>query len=297
MYRQKTTLEQWRILQAVVDCGGYAHAAKTLNKSQSSLNHAVAKLQGQLNVQLLEVKGRKAFLTKAGEVMLRRSRLLSQSAQELEELANNINQGWEPEIIIAADLAFPRPVLLPILKHFQPLCRGSRITLLDTVLSGSEEAVKDKSADIVITNEVPRGFLHEPLIEVNFVAVTHPQHPLTQLPSPIDPQELQQHVQVVIRDSGQNPHDDRGWLRAEQRWTVSQFHSAVDILLEGIGFCWLPQHHVERYIEMKQLVTLNVKGSSFKRVTLSLVNPNSEQMGPGTQMLTEMILAERQISQ
>ena len=72
MYRPKTTLEQWRILQAVVDHGGYAQAAQQLNKSQSSLNHAVSKLQSMLDVQLLEVIGRKAVLTEAGEVMLRR---------------------------------------------------------------------------------------------------------------------------------------------------------------------------------------------------------------------------------
>ncbi|MGL5500833.1 MAG: helix-turn-helix domain-containing protein, partial [Plesiomonas shigelloides] len=59
--RPKTTLEQWRMFQAVVDCGGYAQAADKLNKSQSSLNHAVTKLQDMLGVQLLEVRGRKAF--------------------------------------------------------------------------------------------------------------------------------------------------------------------------------------------------------------------------------------------
>ena len=74
MTRAKSTLEQWRILQAVVDHGGYAQAAEQLNKSQSSLNHAVAKLQHQLGIQLLEVKGRKAYLTEQGEVLLRRSR-------------------------------------------------------------------------------------------------------------------------------------------------------------------------------------------------------------------------------
>jgi hypothetical protein len=37
-YRPKSTLEQWRILQAVVDAGGYSQAADLLNKSQSSLN-------------------------------------------------------------------------------------------------------------------------------------------------------------------------------------------------------------------------------------------------------------------
>ena len=42
MFRPKSTFEQWRIFQAVVDCGGYAQAAEALNKSQSSLNHAAA---------------------------------------------------------------------------------------------------------------------------------------------------------------------------------------------------------------------------------------------------------------
>jgi DNA-binding transcriptional LysR family regulator len=53
MFRPKSTFEQWRIFQAV-DCGGYAQAAEALNKSQSSLNHAVAKLQQSLGVALLE---------------------------------------------------------------------------------------------------------------------------------------------------------------------------------------------------------------------------------------------------
>jgi DNA-binding transcriptional LysR family regulator len=124
VYRPKTTLEQWRILQAVVDYGGYAQAGEALNKSQSSLNHAVAKLQDMLGVQLLEVIGRKAVLTEAGEVMLRRSRDLSQNVQALEQLAVNINQDWEPEITLAVDLAYPREALIPALTGFLPDSRG-----------------------------------------------------------------------------------------------------------------------------------------------------------------------------
>jgi DNA-binding transcriptional LysR family regulator len=90
MSRAKSTLEQWRIVQAVVDFGGYAQAAEKLNKSQSSLNHAVSKLQHQLGINLLEVKGRKAYLTEQGEVLLRRSRHLTQSVEELEQLASNL---------------------------------------------------------------------------------------------------------------------------------------------------------------------------------------------------------------
>lgn len=69
-------------------------AAERLNKSQSSLNHAVAKLQQTLGVALLEVRGRKAFLTEEGDVFLRRAKQLTQQMEELELLAFNIHQGW-----------------------------------------------------------------------------------------------------------------------------------------------------------------------------------------------------------
>ena len=64
----KVSLDQWRALQAVVDYGGYAQAAAQMHRSQSSVSHAVAKLQTQLGVPLLRIEGRRAVLTTAGEV-------------------------------------------------------------------------------------------------------------------------------------------------------------------------------------------------------------------------------------
>lgn len=294
MYRHKTTLEQWRILQAVVDHGGYAHAAEHLNKSQSSLNHALAKLQSQLGVELLEVKGRKAYLTEAGEVMLRRSRYITQNVEELESLAVNIQQQWEPEIAIAVDLAFPRPQLFDTLSDFLPESRGSRLKILDTVLTGTEEAIIDKQADLVITHSVPKGFLGEPIGTVCFVAVCSPDHPLAQLNQPVDPNALQQHLQIVIKDTGSSPQERQGWLRSEQRWTVSQFDSARGLLKRGLGFCWLPEHEVSSDIDNGELVKLHVEGSSFRRLTSYLVIPAKDNLGPGSQMLASLLISNRQ---
>ncbi|GAB3038398.1 LysR family transcriptional regulator [Bowmanella dokdonensis] len=296
MYRPKTTLEQWRILQAVVDCGGYAHAAAKLNKSQSSLNHAVAKLQSQLGVQLLEVRGRKAYLTEAGEVMLRRSRHLTQNVQDLEVLADSINQDWEPQITLALDLAYPRKLIYPVLRAFYPESRGSRLNILDTVLTGTEEAITQGWADLVIGGTVPRGFLGEPIAEIKFVAVCHPDHPLSAMSSPLDANELLQHLQIVIKDTGQSPDEKQGWLRAEARWTVSQFHMAIDLLLQGLGFCWLPEHEVAHLVDAGRLNRLNIKGSSFRKHINWLVHPRPDAMGPGSKLLSELILSHRQLN-
>lgn len=295
-YRPKTTLEQWRILQAVVDHDGYAKAAQALNKSQSSLNHAVAKLQAVLGVQLLEIRGRKAYLTEAGEVMLRRSRYLTESVESLENLADNINQAWEPEITLAVDLAFDRNVLYPALKKFIPESRGSRLKIIDTVLTGTIDAITQHSADLVIAHHIPVGYLGEPLADIPFVAVCHPQHPIAQMPSPIDTEALTQHCQIVIKDTSNKPQEQTGWLRSENRWTVSQFDTAIDLLLQQIGFCWLPHHKVSQHIDDGQLLVLNINGSTHKRLTSYLITPQPDNIGPGTRLLSELILAQKLVT-
>jgi DNA-binding transcriptional LysR family regulator len=291
-YRPKSTLEQWRILQAVVDAGGYAQAADLLNKSQSSLNHAVAKLQNQLGVELLQVIGRKAFLTPAGEVMLRRSRLLTQQIEDLELLAANIDMGWEPELRLAVEIIYPRDRLYEALARFYPQSRGSRIQILDTVITGTAEMILEAKADLVIAASptVPRGFLGEPLCITQMVLVCAPSHPLTEI-NPLDADQLSQHLQIVIRDTAQKPAESAGWLKAEQRWTVGNFHEALDILQRGLGFCWLPDFIVQPALEAGSLVRLQLNQSSERQIPLSLVIPKEDKLGPGGRQLRQLILA------
>ena len=54
----RVTLEQWRVLQAVVDEGSYARAAEALARSQSSISYAIQRLQEQLGTQVLRLRGR-----------------------------------------------------------------------------------------------------------------------------------------------------------------------------------------------------------------------------------------------
>jgi DNA-binding transcriptional LysR family regulator len=294
-YRPRSTLEQWRILQAVVDAGGYAQAAELLSKSQSSLNHAVAKLQNQLGVELLEVRGRKAYLTAAGEVMLRRSRVLTQQVEDLELLAANIDQGWEPEIRIAVELAYPKQYLNAALAQFYPLSRGSRIQIIDSVITGSAEIIQQKTADLVIAAAavIPKGHLGEPLCVTRFIPVTGRDNALAQR-GDIDQFELSQHLQLVIRDTAQKPLENAGWLRAEQRWTVDNFYEAIDILQLGLGFCWIPDFLVEAAVSTGSLVQLQLTQSSERVAAISLVTPKEETLGPGSKQLRQLILAAHQ---
>lgn len=283
IFRPRSTLEQWRILQAVVTYGGYAKAAEKLNKNQSSLNHAVSKLQSQLGIALLEVQGRKAQLTPAGQTMLRRANQLLQDVESLENLAETLNRGWEPEIICSVELIYPKEDLYQILKSFYPESRGSRIKVRDEVISGSEEAITNKTADIAITNIVPGGHFANTLTSVKMVPVTGVNNPHFDNTS-VKSSELANFLQIVISDTGVKK-SSQGWLKAEQRWTVANFHEALSILTTGVGFSMLPETFVKPHLASGILKRIDIKDYSERVIPLHLVIPDRDNAGPATLLL------------
>lgn len=289
MKQPRVTLEQWRTLQAVIDHGGYAQAAEKLHRSQSSLSYTITKMQQQLGMPLLRIEGRKAVLTLAGDVLLRRSRQLVSDAAELEAVAHNLDQGWELEIRIVVDAAFPSTCLMAALKAFIPLSRGTRIQLNEVVLSGADEALLEGDADLVICGHVPQGFLGDQLIEVEFIAVAHCDHPLHQRQRELTNEDLRREIQVVIRDSGVQLKRDVGWLGSSHRWTVTSIDKATDALVGGLGFGWVPSHHARRYIESGELLPLPLREGQRRKVHLFMVLGQSGRAGPATQKLAAIL--------
>ena len=175
------TLEQWRALVSVVDSGGYARAAETLNKTQSSVTYAVQKLESLLGVKAFEISGRKARLTPVGELLVRRARALLEEAAAIERSARRLSAGWEPEIGLAAEIVFPRGLLFGSFERFARESAHTRIELFETVLGGTQEALARRQVDLAIAGTVPPGFVGDPLLRLRFLLVARADHALHRL--------------------------------------------------------------------------------------------------------------------
>ena len=289
MKAPRVTLDQWRTLQAVVDHGGFAQAAEALHRSQSSVSYTVARMQEQLGAPLLRIDGRKAVLTEAGEVLLRRSRQLVKQASQLEELAHHMEQGWEAEVRLVVDAAYPTANIVRTLSAFMPQSRGCRVRLREEVLSGVEEVLREGSADLAISALNITGYLPIELGEVEFLAVAHPEHPLHRLQRPVTFQDLEGQMQVVTRDSGRVQPRDAGWLGAEQRWTVGSLPTARTFVSSGLGFAWLPHHLIARELEEGLLKPLPMEQGGTRRPRFFLYSNKDKVLGPATQILIELI--------
>ncbi len=283
----RTSLEQWAVLAAVVDHGGFAQAASHLSRSQSAVSYAVARLQEALDVPLLGLEGRKAILTPHGRVLLKRARTLLRDMHTLELLALNLKQGWEPELRIVVDAAFSRERLLNIVAELQRLCPDTQMQLSDAVLSGAEEAITDNTADVVVTTRVPAGSLGQWLMDVTFVAVARFDHPLNRLDHVLTNEDLARHVQAVVRDSGVQHPRDEGWLGAEHRCTVSSLESSLATVEAGLAFAWLPRHVVDDSLKAGRLRALALTSGGTRNMPLYLVLVRPELAGPAARAALE----------
>jgi DNA-binding transcriptional LysR family regulator len=283
----KTSLEQWAVLAAVVDQGGYAQAATALHRSQSAVSYAVSRLQEELDLPLLAIEGRKAVLTPNGQTLLQRARGILRDLNTLELLARSLKQGWEPQLTLVVDAAFPRERLLKIVAELQQLCPNTQMQLSDAVLSGAEEAITEGLADVVVTAHVPNGYFGEFLVDVTFVAVARPEHPLFALGHELSFDDLTRHVQVVVRDSGVKHPRDEGWLGAERRCTVSSMEASLATVKAGLAYAWLPEHVVAEALRNGMLKRLPLATGKERRVPLHLVLVQGEVAGPAARAAVE----------
>jgi DNA-binding transcriptional LysR family regulator len=289
----RTSMEQWAVLASIVDEGGFAPAAEALHKSQSAVSYAVARLQEALDLPLLEVDGRKAVLTPHGKTLLKRARPLLRDLETLEELAHTLKQGWEPELKLVVDVAFPRERLLDTIAELQQLCPNTEMQVSDAILSGAEEAIIDSSADVVVTAHLPPDCLGELLLTINFIAVAYPRHPLFALDRALTADDLIRHVQVVARDSGVKHPRDEGWLGAERRCTVNSMEASLATVKAGLGYAWLPEHMISEPIRQGTLRTLPLAIGSSRAVPLHLVLVRPETAGPAARTAVEIFQRHR----
>lgn len=289
MFTPRISLDQWRSLNAVVETGSYAQAAALLNRSQSSISYHIARLQELLGVEVFNIVGRKARLTELGEVLYQRSQQLLREAEQLEQLAHTLEQGWEAEINLVVDAAFPPALLMQALKLFVPRSKGTRVQLDEVVLSGAEDALIEGNADIVIGTSAPAGFLGDHLITIDFIAVANPSHALHQLNHPLTVDDLEKNLQVIIRDSGYIRKKDLGWLQAHHQWSVSSIDTAVTAISNGLGFGWLPRHVISSNIDKSSLKPLPLREGQQYRAPLQLIFADSEHVGPAARTLAEII--------
>jgi DNA-binding transcriptional LysR family regulator len=291
MSTAKISLEQWNALVSVVESGGYAQASKQIHKSQSTLSYSIQKMERLLGLRVFELKGRKAELTEAGQVLYARGKALVEEAARLERAAASLAAGWEAELRIAAEITFPTWLLLQCLARFGEERPQTRVEVYETVLGGNTEMLLEGKVDFAIGPTIPPGFFGQALMQIRFVLAAHPDHPLHRLGRPLAAMDLKPHRHLVIRDSGSRRARATS-IVANQRWTVSNKATSIRAATLGLGFAWFPEDAIREELQAGQLKVLPLAEGAERHGELYLIFADPDAARPGARRLAEIIRAQ-----
>ena len=285
----RISLEQWLAFKTVVDQGSFALAAEALNKSQSTISYAVSRLNEQLPEPVLVPKGRKTVLSDTGQILYPYAQQLLNQACDAEAVAKSLAQGVEAEVTVAVDSLLNIDALLCAFETFSQQFPHTRLRLLETTLSGTTEALLERQADIVLSATIPVGLSSILLTEITMAPVASPDHPLIKDRETVSELELSSHRQVVLRDTGARREQDSGWLKAEQRWTVSHFASSIKILKSGLAFAILPLNWITAELASGVLQRIPLSETLERKLPLYLLLTERQSAGPATRALHDII--------
>lgn len=273
----RTTLDEWEILQAVVQLGGFAPAAKQLHRSQSTISYAIARLQEQLGVKLFEMKGRRAQLTDLGRVLLADVEGHLAGFHQVEQRARSLASGGESEVRLSVDSIYPSERLFDVLSEFsrrfpyvQPKLRQGTFVSADFEFSAH-------NAHVCITGLVSREFFVKPILSIQMVAVAASSHPLLAVKRRLNRTDLMQHTLVVIEGAASGSIKNQPRVPAQRVLQVTSIEAAIAAVRSGLCFGWLPKYRIESDLKDGGLAPLGLPAGGHRVVRLNLVckDPNS----------------------
>ena len=288
------TIDQLRMLVAVVDHGSFTAGARAVQRAQSAVSQAIATLEFQLDLKLFDRSTRKPTLTAEGTAIVADARAVIDRAQALRVRAAALAGGIEANVTLAISMLAPIETIAGVLARFDEAFEATNLDLLIQEASGPLDMVAEGEADIGVVGAFnirgPAADLvtRAPLGPVRIVAVCAPDHPLAAIEGAVTPEDVREHRQLASASARgvatANPLSSRVWPVADQ---------SVRRLLLQRGFGWgiMPAHVVEDAIGAGTLRALDLaflRGDALTE-TLNAVHRRDEPLGPAGRWLLDAL--------
>jgi DNA-binding transcriptional LysR family regulator len=285
----RTTLDEWEILQAVIQLGGFAPAARQLNRSQSTISYAIARLQERLGIKLFQMKGRRAHLTDLGRVLFSDVEAHLAGFHQVEQRAQSLASGGESEVRLSVDSIYPNSRLFTALAEFARLFPYVQPKLRQNTFLSADSEFSVHNAHLCITALVSMEFFVKPVLSIRMIAVANRNHPLLAVKRKLNRSDLMQHTLVTIEGtaSGTLKHQPR--VPAQRILRVTSIEAAIDAIRSGLCFGWLPKYRIESDLKGGDLVPLRLPAGGARDVRLNLVCKDVHSLSRELNVLAELL--------
>lgn len=288
------SLDQLLVFIEVVEAGGFAAAARKLQRAQSAITYAIRNLEEQTGLVLFDRAHYRPQLTEAGRALLPRVRRLLEDLEDFHLHAHDFAHGVEAELsLVVNEFADMRPVIASLHemhRHYPSV----KVRLTQKPFGDDLDVIRNGVVKLGVVAEIMQlgnEFVSHHLAKQQLVAVAAKGHALTLLKS-VNIDHLRGHLQIVwTRPS--TTHDPDFGVHSLDTWYVTDLETKLRFLRAGLGWGSMPSHLVEDQIKTGELHVLNMEGwegrDRMPEYSISLVRLKKSMLGPAALAFTEAI--------
>ena len=287
------TLDQIIVLEAIVRTGTFAAAAKELHRVPSAISYTIRGLEDALNVQIFDRRGQRAELTPAGRKILQESASLLLEARKLEKIAAQISGGWEPVLQVVVDGVLPIQSVTSALRVFAEREIPTKIRLDIEYQEGVPDRFFNDRADIMIILDFEDDsdtLLTVDLPDLEMGMAVSTSHPLSGMQE-VGKDALHQFFELVVKDSSPkfSKKPKNVFMGSQNVVYLSDFYSKKMAIVDGVGFGWIPMHHIQKELEDGSLCLVDYE--RFNRWTYhpKIVTRKGEPLGRAGQLFIQTL--------
>jgi DNA-binding transcriptional LysR family regulator len=197
-------LTSMRVFQRVMDEGGFAAAARSLDMSPAVVTRMVADLEDHLGVRLLHRTTRRIALSEAGEIYLNRVRAILQDIDEAHDLVRSNTTELAGVLHVLISPLMANSLLASIVAEFRSLY--PKITLNVTVESFIDPPVEEFDITLFAAPQDYNGnVIARKILTTEVILAASPAY-LKRKGTPKDPGDLAlhdcMHIQTGLHDAG-----------------------------------------------------------------------------------------------
>ncbi|WP_027165554.1 LysR family transcriptional regulator [Mesorhizobium sp. WSM3224] len=281
-------LHDLRCFDAVVSGGSFQAAALALHRTHPSVFAAVARLEEQLGLTLLDRSGYRVNLTEDGRLFHRRAQLALREVEHLQDYAGQLADGEETVLRVVMGDVCPRPGILGLLSRFFAERPRTRLHLDYEAISGPVERLMDGEADLVFHRANPSDPHLEriDLCEVAFMPVVAPGFLPFDNGHDVTPEAMRPFTQCVIRDTARRPSSENFFvIDGAHSCSVPDHMMKKELILHGLAWGHLPEWLIKDELHEGRLISIAGRHIPGRPETVAAVRRRDKPHGPVAEAL------------
>lgn len=299
-------LDDTAIFAAIIQYGGFSHAARQLGLSNGMISRRIAHLETDLGVTLLKRTTRQIQLTPEGEIFWQHAQRIQQEMDAAVSMIQASAKKPKGMIRISAPLYFGRHYLTPIIVKFLENFSDIQVTL---ILGNQRVDPVKEQIDLVIRGS---GYVEDSglrdsnlqmklLLDEKIGLYASPKY-LAKNGEPEDTSDLNKHIIISYADGRQlaeiekwkYSHDDEGGIiHVMPKFNCNDIESGLIACASGYGIGRFTELNVKSMRQGKQLRPI-LTGYDWGGYHLYAVYPQQKSLPKRTRLLLDFIVSHTQ---